>query len=52
MSSVTSGHRLPPAHPVDREVPDHNWCTYLLAAAALVAIAYVLAFLMAAMGGA
>jgi len=50
MSSVTSGHRLPPAHPVDREVPDHNWSYYLLCAVALVAFLYALAFLMA--GGA
>ena len=47
MSSVTSGHRLPPAHDVDREAPDHNWTAHLMAAAALVAFLYVLAFLMA-----
>jgi len=50
MSSVTSGHRLPPAHPVAREVPDHNWTAWLMYGAALVAVLYVLAFLMA--GGA
>jgi len=50
MSSVTSGHRLPPAHPVDREAPDHNWTAWLMGGAALVACLYVLAFLMA--GGA
>jgi len=50
MSGVTSGHRLSPAHPVDREVPDHNWTYWLMAAAAVVAVLYVLAFLMA--GGA
>jgi len=50
MSSVTSGHRLPPASPVDREVAKHNWTYWLMAAVALVAVLYVLAFLMA--GGA
>ena len=47
MSSVTSGHRLPPANPVDREIPDHNWCTYLLSGLAIVAIGYLFAFFMA-----
>ena len=50
MSSVTSGHRLPPANPVDREVPDHSWGTYVLAAAGLVAFLYVAAFLFAIWG--
>lgn len=46
MSGVTSAHRLPPANPVDREAPDHNWTAYFLGAAALVGFLYVLAFLM------
>lgn len=46
MSGVTSGSRLPRANPVDREAPDHNWCTYLLGGLAIVAGLYVLAFLM------
>ncbi|HEY5482794.1 MAG TPA: hypothetical protein VIK31_03145 [Propionibacteriaceae bacterium] len=50
MSSVTSGHRLSPAHPVDREAPAHNWTVWFMGAAVLVAVLYVLAFLMA--GGA
>jgi len=32
---------------VDREVPDHNWCTYLLGGLALVIVAYLFAFLAA-----
>jgi len=52
MSSVTSAHRLPPANPVDREAPDHNWCTYLLGGLAIVAAAYLFAFFVAFLGGA
>ena len=50
MSSVTSGPRLAPANPIDREVPDHNWSHYALGGLALFAVLCLAAFLMAAAG--
>jgi len=47
VSNITSAHRLPPANLVAREAPSYSWTRVCLAAAALVAFLYVLAFLMA-----
>ena len=39
MSSVTSGHRLPASHTIDREyVPDLSWSRALLAGALLTIV--------------
>ena len=48
MSSVTSGHRLPPRNPIDLDdAPDISWTRAVVYAVVIVAVLYVTAFLMA-----